>query len=340
MELSSLNPDRLESPSTRAVPALPGLDVAYAEVPVASALAAPGVIAVIGFGDSPATTDDPRRLQVGLEPLDGFAPLEIWRVQGVIESGRDGPLRWASDGTYSFVAVELDEADHGGVADSTRHAYALLSAWRRRSPTPHWLRMWNYLDAINQGEGDAERYRQFCSGRAAGLTLPAAAGYPAATAIGLHRPRGRLLVYALASNRPGRPVENPRQLNAWRYPRRYGPTAPSFARAMRAPDERAQLYISGTAAIVGHASRHPGDLDSQLAETLANLDSLIRAAGHRAALDAHHGVLKVYLRRAADAVQVRQLLRQRFGADMPLLLLHGDVCRAELLVEIDGLHND
>jgi chorismate lyase/3-hydroxybenzoate synthase len=29
--------------------------------------------------------------------------------------------------------------------------------------------MWNYLDAINENDGDEERYRQFCLGRARGL---------------------------------------------------------------------------------------------------------------------------------------------------------------------------
>ena len=44
--------------------------------------------------------------------------------------------------------------------------------------------MWNYLDAINEGDGDAERYRQFCVGRARGLGRPNGKRLPAATAIG------------------------------------------------------------------------------------------------------------------------------------------------------------
>ena len=31
------------------------------------------------------------------------------------------------------------------------------------------LRLWNYLDAINLGDGDDERYRRFCDGRARGM---------------------------------------------------------------------------------------------------------------------------------------------------------------------------
>src|SRR6185312_12015184 len=57
----------------------------------------------------------------------------------------------------------------------------------------------------------------------------------AATAIGHHGPEGLLQVYALCAAQPGQALENPRQVSAWKYPRRYGPTAPSFARAMRLP---------------------------------------------------------------------------------------------------------
>ena len=53
------------------------------------------------------------------------------------------------------------------LTEATRHAYASLVAWVRASATPHFLRIWNYFDAINAGDGDEERYRHFCSGRAA-----------------------------------------------------------------------------------------------------------------------------------------------------------------------------
>jgi len=61
-------------------------------------------------------------------------------------------------------------------------AYAALVDFVGRSDTPQLLRIWNYLDAITLGDGDAERYRQFCIGRARGLgdfdtsRLPAAGG--------------------------------------------------------------------------------------------------------------------------------------------------------------------
>jgi chorismate lyase/3-hydroxybenzoate synthase len=128
-------------------------------------------------------------------------------------------------------------------------------------------------------------------------------------------------------------VENPRQVSAWRYPRQYGRTAPSFARAMILP-ARDALAISGTAAVVGHASAHQDDLDAQLEETLTNLEALLASAGMAAGFDTH-SPLKTYVRHAADAPRVRAFLQRRLPG-VPVLLLHGDICRSELLVEIDG----
>ncbi|MGB6143893.1 MAG: pteridine-dependent deoxygenase, partial [Rhodanobacter sp.] len=154
-----------------------------------------------------------------------------------------------------------------------------------------------------------------------------------ATAIGHLAAEHRLQVYLLACEQAGHRVENPRQVSAWRYPRQYGPTPPSFARAMLLP-ARDTLAISGTAAVVGHASAHHDNLDAQLEETLTNLDALLASADMRAGFDTH-SPLKVYLRHDGDAPRVRDALRQRLPG-VPLLLLHGDICRRELLVEIDG----
>jgi chorismate lyase/3-hydroxybenzoate synthase len=314
---------------------LPILKVAYEKTVAYDA----SVLAIIGFG-SGAASDDPRFLNVALEPLTpDETPFEVWRTRGAVTHGADGTLRWASDGTYSIVVVELDETRHGGVAEAARFAYAKLTAWVRASATPNLLRIWNYFDGINDGSGDDERYRQFCGGRAAGLGPAFAGNYPAASAIGTRSGKHVVQVYALASRAPGTAVENPRQCSAWRYPRQYGPTAPGFARAMRAPTQFPQLYISGTAAVVGHESHHADDIKAQLDETLMNLESLLQSAQSKTPLGKGPGdILKVYVRRVGDAKWMQSALRDRLGADVPMLLLKGDICRAELLLEIDGVH--
>jgi chorismate lyase/3-hydroxybenzoate synthase len=233
--------------------------------------------------------------------------------------------------------LELDERAHAGLAGTAEAAYAMLGTHFAACATPYPLRIWNYLDAINLGDGDAERYRLFCSGRTVGMRHGFATGYPAATAIGVLDGRRVLQIYWLAARVPGIAVENPRQMNAWRYPRQYGPHAPSFARAMRAPTQSTQVYISGTAAIVGHTSHHHENIPAQIAETLANIDSVLAAAQSATTLRDGGVVLKAYVRRERDIVAVRDLLREHLPADVDVLFLQGDICRRELLIEIDGV---
>jgi len=307
--------------------------ISYRMDDASALLAETGTLAVFGFGTSVADVGDPRWLHVPLEAFDAPAPRELWQVDGQVRHGRADVLRWSAGGGWLFAALELDEREHGGPAGAARFAYARLRDFIGERDEQEVLRIWNYQGAINRGDGDAERYKLFCDGRAEGCGDWFARGYPAATAIGHHGDPHLLQVYLLASAHAGTAVENPRQVSAWRYPRQYGRTAPGFARAMLLPTRDA-LAISGTAAVVGHASAHEGDTAAQLDEILVNLEALLASADMPAGFDTH-APLKAYVRRGADAAQVREKLQRRLPG-VPVLLLHGDVCRRELLVELDG----
>ncbi len=327
-------------------PAPQRLAVDYIHAPGPQALLGMSeTLAVLGFGalaPSSAAIDDPRYLHVPLSPLrEAAAPYEVWRSAGPVATGREGAIRYSHDGALMFGVLEWEEPD-GGILHASAHAYAALMAFWRDSDYPHLLRIWNYFDAITLGEGDSERYRQFCVGRVQGLGDVDTRTLPAATAIGSRDGRRVLQVYWLAAREPGLPLENPRQVSAYRYPREYGPQSPTFARALLPPSPRVPLLLSGTASIVGHASQHADSLRAQLDETLTNLDSLLGAARERAPTLSPHldgtSRLKVYVRDATDADAVAAQLEARLGTRVPWLMLHADVCRRELLVEIEGMH--
>lgn len=323
--------------------AAPRLAVDYVYAHPASVLASDDVLAVFGFGDPVPGVDDPRYLRVSLQS-HGPAPLEVWRSSGPVRHGREDGIAWGENGQLQFGAIEIDETGPDGLERAAEQAYRRLQPFIASRGYPHLLRIWNYLDAITEGEDDAERYRRFCVGRAAGLGEFDTATLPAATAIGRCDGTRRLQVYWLASTRPGTPLENPRQLSAYRYPRRYGPQPPSFARALLPPaGSDMPLLLSGTAAIVGHESRHVDSLATQLDETLANFGALIGAArAHQPSLPAGFGSgsrLKVYVRDADALAPADALLRERLGDQVPYLLLHAAVCRRELRIEIDGVHD-
>ena len=323
------------------------LSVDYVSAASAQTLFAEDTLAVFGFGDAAPACDDPRYLRIPLQPY-GTAAFEHWRCAGRVEYGRQDDIRWASDGRLTFGVIEIDESpgphpDHSDICEAAERAYAQLARFVEGSRTPHLLRVWNYLDAITLGDGDAERYRRFCVGRARGLGRFDTTALPAATAIGRCDGRRTLQVYWLSADRRGTPVENPRQISAYRYPRQYGPQSPSFARAMLPPPDSAMpLLLSGTASVVGHASQHIGELQAQIGETFANFDSLLaEARRYRPGLPAGFGSgtrLKVYVRDAEDLPVVARALDERFGNAVPRLLLHAAICRRELAVEIDGVH--
>ncbi len=239
----------------------------------------------------------------------------------------------------TVVIVEVEEAACGGVEGASAEAYRRLLASVRPSAHPYLLRIWNYLGAINEGAGDDERYRRFCVGRAAAVDARFNAPPPAATAIGTPS-TGTVQVIALCAREPGIALENPRQTPAWQYPREYSPVPPGFSRGVLVGEgDGLRLLASGTASIVGHVSQHPNDAAAQLRESLANLDVLLDegavCSGRRFSLDRCEA-LRVYLRDPADLGFVQTALAGRVALDR-VLFLHGDICRRELLVELEGV---
>lgn len=256
-------------------------------------------------------------------------------------AGPDAPEVWLCDSSgLAAICIEVPERD-GDIEAAAHEAYRRLLVQVRGSSHPYLIRIWNYLDAINQGEGDDERYRHFCLGRAAAVDATFNDPPPAATGIGHAHRTGVVQVIALCSARPAVALENPRQMPAWRYPRDYGPVSPGFSRgALVGEGGQTRLLASGTASIVGHRSLHEGDVRAQLDEALANLDALLGEAATRGgpsfSLSAPEA-LRVYLRDPADLAAVQDAMRAAGQPAERIVYLHGDICRRELLVELEGV---
>ncbi|RZL88308.1 MAG: hypothetical protein EOP76_17795 [Variovorax sp.] len=278
--------------------------------------------------------------------LDSEPMVDLWHAGSSIQSGTTGVVRWRTDGHWLLGVVDLDETAHGdGLAELAQRAYRNLFEAMRQAGCPHLLRIWNYLPRINDDGGGMERYRQFNAGRQqAFLDAGEAAfeGAPAACALGVHE--GALCIRFLAGRVPPLPVENPRQVSAYHYPSDYGPRSPTFSRAALAPLGAGQiaLFISGTASIVGHETVHIGNLQAQVAETLENLRAVIAAANERtsARFTLERSDPVVYVRHPADAPRIRQQLEQALGAGSRFMrhavFLEADICRSDLLVEIEA----
>ncbi|MGH8657690.1 MAG: hypothetical protein ACREV4_04185 [Gammaproteobacteria bacterium] len=296
---------------------------------------------MIGFGPCSAVDRaDPRRLSVGLPLLGGGKDtVELWRSQEPLQRGEAGGLYFSKNDELLFASWLAHESSYPDFESASYDLYRRILSLIETQGYPHLLRVWHYFPGINSEPGGLERYQAFCLGRYRALQgIPDFEHrLPAACAIGTSSPG--FLVYFLSAKEAGLQVENPRQLSAFRYPRRYGPQSPSFSRAILKRWENVNhLYISGTSSIVGHETRHLDDTFAQLEETLNNLDALVTEANRSmVGPPVCFSLLKAYLREAADPTAIRARIAQRLGEDIPLLLLRGDTCRRNLLVEIEGL---
>jgi len=323
----------------------PSLRASYRETPSEYWLSrGEDVLAVFEFGRSPLESADPRHVPVALEQLGTPAMVEVWQCEGPIKTGNWDRLRFAQGEQLTMGHIALDLRETGTMRESSRMAYDILQTYLQQSPHQWPLKIWNYIPGINLGSGDDELYRQFCLGRADAVLIDPGdrPPLPAATAIGSPPGEHALQVYFLAAALPGLDVENPRQVSAWRYPRQYGPRSPLFSRGtiLRLNGSQ-QFLISGTASVVGHQTHHENQVANQLSESLRNVQSLLeegfRLTGDSYARLDDQGLLKVYIRNRDDLDLIRQTLEAEAPAQIPRIYLEGDICRENLLTEIDGI---
>jgi chorismate lyase/3-hydroxybenzoate synthase len=257
---------------------------------------------------------------------------------------------------FALVSVRIEEADTLHAAAfrrATADAYDAIDAEIHGHAMPEPVRVWNFVPGILDPLDDLpHRYMAFNAGRwdaylrRHGTAERMTQNAPTGTGTG-HRGRD-LVIHCLAAREPGESIENPRQVPSWRYSTRYGPHPPCFARATRIEREGGPwLLIGGTASVVGEDCVHPGDVEAQVAETLRNLDAVVtagapasgRPAGAPASgRPATPKSVRVYFVRDEDESLVRDALRERFGASTPLELVAAELCRPELLVEIEAVY--
>ena len=220
------------------------------------------------------------------------------------------------------------------------------------------VRTWFYLGDIVGAEKERQRYeelnrarsdffRPFHFGSRHAVSTANGAVYPASTGIGTD---GRDLIMgciALATQRDDVAIvalENPRQTAASEYAPVYSPESPRFSRAMAIRIGRTDtVLVSGTASITESESRFIDDVEGQTHQTLDNIAELISADNFR-----RHGlsgggqttddlaIARVYIKRREDYDRVKRICESRLG-ELPTVYAVADICREELLVEIEGV---
>ncbi|MEG0655645.1 MAG: endoribonuclease L-PSP [Mucinivorans sp.] len=211
-------------------------------------------------------------------------------------------------------------------------------------------RQWNYIEQITSIRNERQNYQEFNDARTDFYSTTLwKDGYPAATGIGTAF--GGVMVEIDAAKLTGARIvalDNSLQVAAHEYSKQVllGSTTlstPKFERA-KAVDYghgMVKIYISGTAAIRGEDSLTGVGIDAQTLATLENIEFLcstenLSTFGVRVDSAVHYSALRVYLKFRSDYLAAREIIEQRYGLDLPVLYVLTDVCRDELLIEIEG----
>jgi chorismate lyase/3-hydroxybenzoate synthase len=333
-----------------------GLHLAYVSRAGYEAARWDDVLGIATFNGTPALAAGAAGIpiaQVNTPVLPGEMHLyEVWSSGQPAESGHHSRVRFRRTEEMLFGCIAVAEKGRAEpqtqdaatltLHEATAQAYAEICATLDTHSYPHLLRVWNYLPDINRDCQGTERYRQFNTARQQALRdsgRALAGSVPAASALGAASD-SPLVVYFLAGRIAPVFVENPRQVSAYHYPRQYGTHSPVFSRAaLLRQSASLTLFISGTASIVGHRSLHVGDTSAQTRETLTNIEALLSEA-NRLARGVHFDLdalaYKVYVRRPADLSLIQAQLASALGAQAQIVYLQADICRQDLLVEIEA----
>ena len=287
-------------------------------------------------------------VHVPLHRLDaGDSVCEIWHGKADVTQGQQGDIHYRCDGEVLFGSITLSEARFEGSGDktplqqATEIAYTQVFTLLDTLDYPYLFRFWNYMADINGHSDGLERYQQFTLGRHdAFLThgRDVVGDIPAACALGTAG--GPLTIAFLAGHVEPLSIENPRQISAYQYPQQYGPRSPTFSRASLVRLQQDEvLFISGTASVVGHATLHAGDVAAQTRETMANIEAVLAEANrvdNQPGFDLASLNYRVYVRHPADLEMIHTELARYVGSALKVAYIQADVCRQDLLLEIEA----
>jgi chorismate lyase / 3-hydroxybenzoate synthase len=288
---------------------------------------------------------------VPMKNLDeGGAVCELWLSHRQLIHGDAGAIHYQHDGEILFGVISFSESEFQATIDktplqqATEAAYSEIFDLIEALQYPHLFRFWNYIADINTVSYELERYWQFNIGRHDAFVAAkqeVIGSVPAACALGFNGYQQATLTIAFMAGRV-KPIaiENPRQISAYEYPRQYGPISPTFSRAVLINLKDSELLlISGTASIVGHATQHESDVTVQTRETMVNFAAILEEANRFtrqakfSVSDLHY---RVYVRHPENLTLVQAEMTRFLGQSPNAVYLQADICRQDLLLEIEA----
>lgn len=219
----------------------------------------------------------------------------------------------------------------------------------------HIVRQWNYIGNIlhtdQKDHSLIQHYQIFNDVRSEYYSrYRSILDFPAATGIGMDFNSVAIDICAITPHDDLSivSVNNPKQINPYTYDQSVlvgtrKKTPPQFERAILLMHQKnSQLFVSGTASIVGQETIGKNDVEAQTRITIENIESLISRENLR-----HHFVrlkseipdkyqyIRVYVKNNEDISLVKSICSSHFG-NVPINYVQADICREDLLVEIEA----
>ena len=216
------------------------------------------------------------------------------------------------------------------------------------------VRQWNYIGSIVSHKDGKQNYQEFNDARSRYYSKAEwHNGYPAATGIGAEGDGVIVggIAFKKADNKSKSiyPIDNPLQVAAHIYSKRVliddaanaVKSTPKFERAKLIETQRgACCFVSGTASIRGEESVDSGSARLQTIKTIENIEYLVSKEnlvrfGCRP-YDLKYLQLQVFIKNSQDFEDVKSVVEKAYP-QIPVIYTVADVCRSELLVEIEGI---
>ena len=215
------------------------------------------------------------------------------------------------------------------------------------------IRQWNYIpdiiERITEAGEHIQNYQIFNDIREEYYRLyKKDTQYPAATGIGVNT--GNVLVDFFAgkihNNQQCVNLVNPRQIDAFDYSQEQlvgsaiNKKPPLFSRAKFIGNYvSGQAYVSGTASIIGEETKGIDDVSLQTKLTIENIEKLISKENIQKVTGIEYkehcySFARVYIKEFGDFEKVKNIC-QEFFSDTQILFVKADICRENLLVEIE-----
>ena len=277
-------------------------------------------------------------LSIGTPMLNNKSLYEIWEVKDCVEHKNINGINISISKNYIFgytIIENIESYDKlkSRISSEYFNIFNLVNQHKMKI-----VKIWHYLpQLLKKYSNQKTNYSVLCEAREnVYKSYYKDFNYPTATVIGIEE--DKVLIYFLASAcKSYDAIENKRQISSYNYPQTIFSEKPMFSRAVKfTPSDFSEqkIVISGTASIKGYKSMHELEVIDQLNESIKNYKTFINTENNSS------NISRVYLSKSQGNKirEIEELLNKKF-LSKKYIILEGDICRKELLVEIEGISN-